>query len=525
MAFDSPHWLLWLPHPRLPEDDEPYPKRWIALPVISLAVFLIALDVTIVGIAAPAIIDQLGATSSEIQWSFDAYTVALAGFVVLGGALADRYGRKGVLQVGGLLFAAGATVSGLSDSVGVLLSGRVVSGFGAALAFPAALSIVSALFPPDERHRAVSIVASISAIGLTSGPIVGALLLHKLWFGAAFLIVVPFAVLSVVLVGVLVPPSRRPGSAPLDWIGALLSMIGLGGVVFGIIEGPDRGWTNPVVLVPMVVGIAVSIAFVVWELRQENPLFDVRVFKNQRVVAGALCMSMVYFTFTSMQMLFPQYLRYVTGETILWAGLSMSPLGLSLLLLSPYSAPLTKRFGQRIMVVFSLFMMAAGMGVLALLDVWGGVVNVIAGFLVYGLGFGLVVSAATTAIMVAIPKEQASDGSAVNLVSRQLGGAIGVAVLGSLVSALYRSRLDLSGFRLSAGQRDQISDSLAGVVAIEHELGSKLAETIDAMADASMVFGLAWTMVVGAIVCAATAVLNGYLLRKRESADAPPSAS
>ena len=523
MAFDSPHWLLWLPHPTLPGDEEPYSKRWIALPVVSLAVFLIALDVTIVGIAAPAIIKQLGATSSQIQWSFDAYTVTLAGFVVLGGALGDRYGRKGVLQVGGLLFAAGATVSGLSSSVGVFLAGRVVSGFGAALAFPSALSIVSALFPPNERHRAISIVASISAIGLTSGPIVGALLLHRFWFGAAFLIVVPFAVLAVVLVGVLVPPSRRPGTASLDLIGALLSMIGLGGVIFGIIEGPDRGWTNPVVLIAMVVGIAVSVAFVRWELRHENPLFDVRVFENDRVVAGGLCMAMVYFTFTSMQMLFPQYLRYVSGESILWAGLSMAPLGLSLLLLSPYSASLTKRFGQQIMVVFSLLMMAAGMGTLALLDIWGGVTNVIVGFLIYGLGFGLVVSAATSAVMVAIPKEKASDGSAVNLVSRQLGGAIGVAVLGSLASALYRVRLDLSGFQLTAEQRDQITDSLAGVVAIEHELGSKLAGAVDAMADASMVYGLAWAMVSGALVCAVTAALNGYLLRKGEGADASPS--
>jgi len=522
MAFDGPHWLLWLPHPHLTEGDEPYEKRWIALPAISLAIFLVAVDITIVGIAAPAIIKQLGATSSQIQWTFDAYTVTLAGFVVLGGALADRFGRKGTLQVGALMFAVGATVSGLSGSVAVLLAGRVISGFGAALAFPSALSIVSTLFPPDERHRAIAVFASISAIGLTSGPIVGALMLRSFSFGSAFLIVVPFALLAIVLIGVLVPPSRRPGTASIDVVGALLSMVGLGGVVFGIIEGPDRGWTNPAVVIPMVVGVGVSIAFVIWELRQKNPLFDVRVLKNERVIAGAVCMAMVYFTFTSMQMLFPQYLRYVSQESILMTGLTMMPMGLSLAVLSPYSAPLTKRFGQQIMVVYSLIMMAGGMGVLALVDVWGGVSNIIVGILVYGLGFGLVVSAATSAVMIAIPKEKASDGSAVNLVSRQLGGAIGVAILGSLASALYRSRLDLEGFELSAEQRDQVTDSLAGVDAIDHQLPSNIAESLDKIADASMVYGLAWAMALGAILCLLSAALGGYLLRKREAPDASP---
>lgn len=523
MAIDHPHWLLWLPHPQLPEDDEPYAKRWFALPVVSMAVFLVALDITIVGIAAPAIIKELGATSSQIQWTFDAYTVTFAGFVVLGGALADRFGRKGILQTGSVLFAAGAAISGLAGNVTVLLAGRVISGFGAALAFPSALSIISALFPPNERHRAVSIFASISAVGLTAGPVVGALLLHSFWFGSAFLFVVPFAVLAMLLIGVIVPPSRRPGSPSIDGIGALLSMLGLGGIVFAIIEGPGQGWASPAVLTPMAVGVVGSVAFVVWELRQENPLFDVRVFKNERVIAGALCMAVVYFTFQSMQMLFPQYLRYVSNESIRVAGLAMAPMGLSLVLLSPQSGPLTERFGQQVMAVFSLVMMAAGMVVLATLSFWGGPVNVVIGFVVYGVGFGLIVSAATSAVMLAIPKEKASDGSAVNLVSRQLGGAIGVAVLGSLAAAIYRSRLDLTGFDLTAAQQNRISDSLAGVVAIEHELESKAAEQIDTMADAAMVDGLAWAMVLGAIICMASAALNAYLLRKRETPDSPPA--
>jgi EmrB/QacA subfamily drug resistance transporter len=517
MAFDRPHWLLWLPNPVLGEGEEPYEKRWLALPAISLAVFLVAIDITIVGIAAPAIIKQLGATSSQIQWSFDAYTVTLAGFVVLGGALAERFGRKGVLQMGALLFAAGATMSGLAGSLAMLLAGRVVSGFGAALAFPSALSIITVLFPARERHKAIGIFASMSAMGLTSGPIVGALLLNSFWFGSAFLVVVPFAVIAAILVGIVVPPSRRPGKAPIDALGAVLSMVGLGGIVFAIIEGPELGWGSPVVLATMALGIAASVGFVLWELRHENPLFDVRVLRNERVIAGALCMAMVYFTFSSMQLLFPQYLRYVSNDSILFTGLAMAPLGLSLVSLSPFSGPLTERFGQRTMVVFSLIMMAAGSMVLALLHAWGGLANVVVGFLVYGVGFGLIVSAATSAVMLAIPKEKAGDGSDVNLVSRQLGGAIGVAVLGSLTSAIYRSKLDFSNFNLSAEQQQKISDSLAGVVAIERELGAKAAASIDAMADAAMVDGLSWAMMVCAIVCVLSAVLCAWLLRRNQA--------
>lgn len=524
MAIDHPHWLLWLPHPQLPEDDEPYAKRWFALPAVSLTVFFIALDISIVGIVAPAIIKELGATSSQIQWSFDAYTVTLASFVVLGGALADRFGRKGILQTGGALFAAGAAISGLAGNVAVLLAGRVISGFGAALAFPSALSIISILFPPNERHRAVSIFASISAVGLTAGPVVGALLLHWFWFGSAFLFVVPFAVLAIVLVGLIVPPSRRPGTGSIDGIGALLSMLGLGGIVFAIIEGPGRGWASLDILTPLAVGATASIAFIFWELRQENPLFDVRVLKNERVIAGGLCMAVVYFTFESMGMLFPQYLRYVANESILITGFAMAPLGLALVLLSPQSGPLTERFGQQLVAVFSLIMMAAGMVVLAALHSWGGLFNVIVGLVVYGVGFGLIVSAATSAVMIAIPREKAGDGSAVNLVSRQLGGAVGVAVLGALASAIYRSNLNLAGFDLTVQQQHKIFDSLAGVVSIQEELGSKMAERIDAMADASMVDGVVWAMVLGAIVCAVSAASSAYLLRKRKNPNPPPLA-
>ena len=514
MAFDGIPWLHGLSHPRLYGEDALYERRWLALIAVSMGVFLIALDITIVGVTGPMLSKGLGATATEVQWAFDAFTVVLGGFVVLGGGLAERYGRKGFLQVGVLVFAAGAAISGFAPNPGVLIAGRLVSGLGAAFAFPACLSIISALFPPDERHHAIGIFAAISAAGLAGGPFVGGVLIDWLWWGAAFLVVVPVAVLAVVAVAVVVPPSRRLQEGPLDLSGALLSVIGLGGLVFGVIEGPARGWGKAVVLVPFCIGIMCTAIFVGRELRCKAPLFDLRVFKDARVIGGALAMATVYFTFNSSQLLIPQYLGYVVNLPSLQTGLMMSPLGVALITLSPRSGQLVERHGQRAMLVCSLAFMAAGMAVLALLPVWGGVANVLAGICIFGIGFGLIVAPATSVIMVAIPKEKAGDGSAVNMVSRQIGGAVGVALTGSVVAAVYRYGLSLTGFSLTAPQQSAVKNSLSGVIALGDKIDPATAARLDRVADASMVKGLAVAMTLCAIVSGLVAVIAFFALRE-----------
>ncbi len=515
MAFDGVPWLHWLPHPRFADDETPFERRWIALIAVSIGVFLIALDITIVGVVGPMLSAGLGATATQIQWTFDAFTVVLGGFVVLGGGLAERYGRKGFLQIGILIFALGATISAYAARPGILIAGRVVSGLGAAFAFPSCLSIISALFPPKERHRAIGIFAAISAAGLASGPLVGGALIDWFWWGAAFLVVVPVALLAVIAVGVIVPPSRRLQEGPLDVPGALLSIFGLGGIVFGVIEGPGRGWGQAVVLVPFCAGVLGTAIFVWRELRCKAPLFDVRVLKDPRVISGALAMATVYFTFNSSQLLIPQYLGYVMNLPSLQTGLMMSPLGLALITFSPQSARLVERHGQRAMLLFSLAFMTTGMAVLTLLPIWGGLVNVLTGICIFGVGFGLIVAPATSVVMVAIPKEKAGDGSAVNMLSRQIGGAVGVAITGALASAIYRRGLTLSDFSLTASEQSAVERSLSGVIALNNQLGAATTERLDRMADAAMVKGVAVAMAICAVATTLCAVVAFFALRKR----------
>ncbi len=493
-------------------DGEEYPHRWLALIAVSMGVFIAALDVTVVGVIAPSLGREMAATATEIQWVFDAYTVIMAGFVIFGGGLAERFGRKGAVQLGMMLFAVGAAISALAPRIEVVIVGRVVSGLGSAVVFPGCLSITSALFNVKERATAIGIIAAISAAGMVIGPLLGGILIELFGWWSAFFIVVPVAVLSVVAMAIVVPPTRGEGGGKLDWIGAVLSVLALGGIVFAVIEGPTRGWANGLIWGPFVVGVVSAVWFVSRELRVASPLFDLRVFADPRVVVGGLSMAMVYFTFNSSQLLLPQYLVSVLNLSELHVGLIMSPFGVALMLLSPSSGRLVDRYGQRDMLVWALAFMSAGMMVLALLPWWGGVWNVIAGACVYGIGFGLIVAPATAAIMMAIPKEKAGDGSAVNMVSRQVGGAIGVAVTGAVAAWFYHSNVDLRGFQLTAEQTEVIERSLSGVDAVRAQLAPAVVEQVTARADAAMVKGVAIATAMTAGVTAIVAVFAFFLL-------------
>ncbi|MEM8621641.1 MAG: MFS transporter [Actinomycetota bacterium] len=506
MAIEFPHWLHWIDRPRFEEGTEPYTRRWWALPAVALCVFTIGVDIAIVGIAGPTITTELNATAAELQWTFDSFTLVLAGFVLIGGGLAERFGRKGVLQAGLAIFAIGSLVAGFASDPQILIVGRALTGLGAALIFPPALSVLSVLFPEAERPRAIGIWAGVAASGMALGPVVGGLLLSEFWVGSVFLVNVPVALLAIVLLGVLLPPSRDDTREGLDPAGALLSLLALGGVIYGLIEGPAQGWGAPTVVAAFLVGIAAGASFVVWELRSAHPLFDLRVLTIGRVVTGALAMSMVYFTVGSIQLLVPQYLEFVEEYSTLAAGFMMIPLGLGMVIFSPQSAGLVEQFGQRAMLTFTLGAMAAGLAILALVSVWGGAANVVIGLVVFAVGFGLVVAPATSAIMVSLPVSKAGDGSAVNLLSRQVGGAIGVALVGSLATLAYRRDLPVDDLGLDQTQQEDLEKSLSGVERVSGLSPSKQA-AVDAVADSSVAVGLQWGFGLAALCAAASAAL------------------
>lgn len=512
MSFEHPHYLNWIP--REDQPDEPYPSRWAALFFISLAIMLVGVDVSITGVAAPSLSDELNATISDVQWVFDGFTLALGGFVLLGGGLADRFGRKGVFQLGMTIFALGSLVAAFATTPLILIVGRAITGFGAALVMPAALAMLGVIFAPDERPKAIGIWAAVAAVGIALGPTIGGLLLQRFWFGSVFLINVPVCIVAIVGAAMIVPTSRRPGELRLDLVGAALSVVALTGVVGSIIEAPARGVVNPIVIPAMIFGLIASATFIWWELRQDSPLFDIRVFAIPRVVAGALSLVIIYVTFNGTQeLLIPQYLQYVLGYSEVKTGVFMLPVGIVFGITSAFSAGTVARYGHRPVFRFGLTAMAVGMLLYALLAWWGGYGNVLVATIVFFVGVGLVVAPATSAIMDALPVEKAGDGSATNQLARQVGGALGVAISGSIYATVYRARLVQADLPLTPDQLLTAETSVSGAQQVATEVPTSVASTMLNTASTATAVGMSWAFLFCASATFIVLLVTSRLLR------------
>jgi EmrB/QacA subfamily drug resistance transporter len=521
MSFEHPHWLNWVPPEAEPE--APYPSRWLALLVISLAIMLIGVDVSITGVAAPSMSSELHATIADIQWVFDGFTLALGGFVLLGGGLADRFGRKGIFQLGMVVFALGSLVAAFATTPNIVIGGRVITGLGAALVMPAALAMVGVIFPPDERPTAIGIWAAVASIGIALGPVIGGVLLQQFWFGSVFLINVPVCMIGIIGAALFVPTSRRPGEVPLDIWGAVLSVVALTGVVGGIIEAPNRGFTDPIVIGALVLGGLAAVVFVRWELQNDQGLFDVRVFRISRVVAGALAVFIVYVTFNgTTELLIPQYLEYVEGYDDLVTGLLMLPVGVVFGLASAVSARMTRRYGERRIFLFALTLMVAGLGLYSLLALWGGYANVLVGTIVFFIGVGTLVAPATATIMDALPIEKAGDGSATNQLARQVGGALGVAISGSIYAVIYSRRLAQADLPLSPQQLMTAQSSVSGALDVASQLPQDVGNALATAAADATAIGMSWAFLISAVATFAVLVIAGRVLRRRSVAQMSP---
>ncbi len=452
-------------------DTELYRLRWWAMLVLSLAIFVSAIDATIVNVALPSIVDDLDASNSDLQWIIDAYLIVLAGFVLFGGGLADRFGRRGIFLTGFAVFGLGSLLASFATSPGILIGTRVLMGLGAALLMPPALSILAVIFPVTERPRAIAIWAGVAGGGIALGPVAGGVLLDRFWWGSVFLVNVPVTVVGIVAGLVLVPTSRKPGGPRLDIVGAVLSVGGLAVLLYGVIEGPDHGWLEPSIVAALVIGAVVVACFIAWELRTPDPMFDVRVFRHPAVIGGGLAIFLVYLTFFGIFFLLPQYLQYVQRRSILVVGLAMLPFGLIFAVLSPFSARVTARFGVRQALTCGLVLMAIGLAVLSLLGEVGGYGLVLAGTGLYSVGWAAVMAPATTAVVNALPVAKAGDGSSVNQITRQVGGAFGVAIIGSIFAAVYTSRVQRGLSGASAAVTSAAEQSLGGAIRAASTLG------------------------------------------------------
>ncbi|WP_406014026.1 MFS transporter [Streptomyces sp. NBC_00984] len=415
-----------------------HPQRWLILGVICLAQLTVLLDNTVLNVAIPSLTRELDASTADVQWMINAYSLVQSGLLLTAGSSADRYGRKKMLIAGLALFGIGSLVAGLAQTSVQLIAARAGMGIGGALLMTTTLAVVVQIFDETERVKAIGIWSTVSSLGFAVGPLIGGVMLNHFWWGAIFLINIPVAVIGLVAVARLVPESKNPSGERPDLLGALLSTIGMASVVYAIISGPAHGWASAQVLLTAFVGVAVLTGFALWELHIPYPMLDMHFFRNQKFVGAVAGAILVAFGMGGSLFLLTQQLQFVLGYEPLEAGLRTAPLALSVvaLNLTGLGARLVPKLGTPVTIASGMSLLAAGLAAIALLggDGYGGM---LLGLVVMGAGIALAMPAMANAIMGAIPPEKAGVGAGVNGTLAEFGNGLGVAVLGAVLNSRF----------------------------------------------------------------------------------------
>ncbi|WP_018347838.1 DHA2 family efflux MFS transporter permease subunit [Longispora albida] len=419
-------------------------RRWATLGVLCVSLLIIGLDNTVLNVALATLQRELNATAGELQWIVDAYTLAFAGLLLLAGAWGDKYGRRKALVGGLLIFGAASVWAALCTSPEQLIAARTVMGVGAALIMPSTLSILTNSFTePKERKSAIGIWAGVSGLGIAAGPALGGYLLDHYSWASVFVINIPVVVVGLIGTLLIVPESRDENAPKLDLAGGALSVVGLVALVWAIIEAPGHGWGSAKVVTGFGVAVVVLTAFAVWELRHPNPMLDIRFFGNRRFSVPAVAITLVFFVLMGSAFFLSIYLQTVMGYDAFEAGMRIMPIAAGLVLGAPLAMAIAQRIGEKIPAVFGLVLLGASFVVIAEGTVHSGYGRVLASVLLMGFGMSFAMGPATEAVMGSLPVEKAGVGSAVNDAVRQVGGALGVAVLGSIINSVYRG--DMAG--------------------------------------------------------------------------------
>src|ERR1022692_4874595 len=494
-----------------------HPRRRQILLVLCLSLLVVVIDNTILNTALPTLARVLHAGTSSLQWITDAYTLCFAALLIPAGALGDRYGRRLSLLGGLTVFALGSAAAAFATGTGTLIAARVVMGLGAPFVMPATLSILNAVFPPKERPQAIAAWSAVAGVGIVIGPTLGGLLLSHFWWGSVFLINVPLVALALIGVLMTVPETAEPGSHRLDILGTALVGGALFAIVDAIIEAPARGWTSGATIAGTVAGLAALGAFVWWELRIANPLIDLRVFAVRAFSTAAASVTVIFFALFGSLFVLTQYLQLVHGYSPLSAGVRALPFAFAMAALSPLSPVLAKRFGTRVIIPAGMALMGAGLLDLSTVGVHTAYPPVALAVAIMGAGMGLVMAPASTTIMTTVPAHQAGAGSAINDTIREVGGALGVAIVGSLSAAVYRSRL--GGVLATAHAPGHLVHVATGSVAAADIAGGRLGgatgSELVAAAHTAFVTAMAMGMRVAAGVALVSAAAAFFALPRR----------
>jgi EmrB/QacA subfamily drug resistance transporter len=501
-----------------PKWPEGHPRRKQILLVLCLSLLAGVIDNTVLNTALPTLARVLHAGTSSLQWIVDGYTLCFAALLIPAGALGDRYGRRRSLIGGLVVFALGSLAASFAPNAGVLIADRVLMGLGAAFVMPATLSILNAVFPPRERAQAIAAWSAVAGVGIIIGPTLGGLLLAQFWWGSVFLVNVPIVVIALAGVLWVVPETAEPGRCSLDVIGTLLVAGALVAMVDAIIEAPSRGWTGLGTLGEVAVGLGALAIFVWWELRVESPLIDLRIFSSRAFSAASGSITVTFFALFGSLFVFTQYLQLVHGYSPLSAGVRALPFAFATGVMSPLSPVLAKRLGNRAVISAGLALMGLGLLDLSTAQVATGYPALALAVAIMGAGMGLVMAPASSTIMTTVPAHQASAGSAVTDTIREVGGTLGVAIVGSLAAAIYRSRLStkLAAHHTPGFVAHVATSSIAAADAIGKSIGGARGGEIVQAARATFTTAMALGMrVAGGIAVAAALAAIAVIPRVR----------
>jgi EmrB/QacA subfamily drug resistance transporter len=486
------------------------PRRWQILAVLCISLFVIVMDNTIVNVALPTLARELDAGTSSLQWIVDAYTLVFAGLLLAAGGLGDRFGRKGALLAGLALFGAFSAAGAFASSTGQLISARAVMGVGAALIFPTTLAIVVNVFTePRERAAAIGIWTAIAGVGVALGPISGGWLLEHFSWGSVFLVNVPVTVAGIVGTLVLVPRSRDPRAPRLDLPGLALSIAGVTLLVWSLIEAPSHGWISATTIGGITGAAALLAVFSWWERRVPAPLLDVNLFRNMRFTAASLAITLGFFALFGFIFLVTQYLQLVKGYSALQAGVRTLPFAIAMVVAAVSSPKVVPRIGTKVVVTAGLALMSAGFAIASTNDASTSYSVIASAMVLMGFGLGSAAAPATESILASVPREKAGVGSAVNDTTREVGGTLGVAVLGSIMASVYGGRIldALSGTSLPAGLRAAAGDSLAAALQIAGGVGGAAGRGIALAAQDAFVQAFQ----IGSVVTGAVALVGAVI--------------
>ncbi len=513
-----------------------YRRRWLTLLVLCISLVVIVLDNTILNVALPTMAHPvseggLGASASQLQWIVDAYTLVFAGLLLTAGSLGDRFGRYRFLAIGLAIFGLGSLFSAMADSPTTLIFTRSLMGIGAAFIMPATLSIITNVFTdPRERGKAIGIWAGVSALGVGIGPITGGILLEHFWWGSVFMVNVPIVIAGLILGYFLIPESKDPLHAALDPFGAVLSMVALGTILWAVIEAPSKGWTSTPIVTAFVVGFGVLAAFLAWELHTDHPMLDMRFFENRRFSAASGAITLVFLSMFGSLFLMTQYLQSVLGFSTVKAGAVLIPQAVTMMILAPMSPIWVRRFGNKKVVAAGLATVALSFVLFTTFQPTSSTIHIIFVMCVMAVGMSHVMAPCTDSIMGSLPKAKAGVGSAVNDTTRQMGGAVGVAVFGSLMTSHFTSSMTSKlSSALPPDLFDRVKDNVASALGIATRIpeAQQFRTQIVTAANESFVSGLHIIGLIAAFITllATVGVLIFLPARARDEVDIMSTAS